>query len=477
MDLNSKAYIYIEKTFGNDIALKYKEFTDITPIDYIRINPLKTNFYELKNILSSKYEIEIEAISQIQFAAKVLLDKNLLIGKTLEHTLGYYYIQSISSMLPAFILNPQTNERVLDLCAAPGSKTTHLAEMMNNKGTLIANEIDLNRVKALVFNIDRLNIINVGVINYKGELLSKVYDNYFDKILVDAPCSSLGIIQKKGEVTKWWSIEHSERLYHIQLKLLISAIKMLKAGGEIVYSTCTLTVEENEMVLEKVLKNYPVELKEIQIPFQTRKGQTKFLDEELNSQISLTHRILPWEINSDGFFIAKLFKYDITQPLEKSSFRKSDLSLIDYKNKTLAKSLMELSDYFGFDYEVFSEYKFLIKGTDIFILNKYWFDNNLSLFNRIGTNFGTLDSFNRITLHSNAGQLLSNYISKKIVELNDIDQLDDYISGGKIETPELENGQYLIKYNGYTLGTAIKSKEGLKSRFPKNKRTQKIEFR
>ena len=112
---------------------------------------------------------------------------------------------------------------------------------MNNEGTLIANEIQLRRLKALVHNVERMNIVNTGIVHQKGELLSKVYENYFDKILVDAPCSGLGIIQKKDEVTKWWDEKKVNILADLQLKLLIASIKMLKEGGEVVYSTCTLT--------------------------------------------------------------------------------------------------------------------------------------------------------------------------------------------------------------------------------------------
>lgn len=477
MDINSKAYDYIEKTFGKETALKYNNFTDITPVDYIRVNPLKINFEQLKEILFSKYSIEIQPVANLPNAAEVIADKDSLIGKTLEHTLGFYYIQSLSSMLPAYILNPSEDDIVLDLCAAPGSKTTQLASLMNNKGTLIANEIDLRRIRALVFNIDRLNLVNVGVINNKGELLSKIYDNYFDKILVDAPCSSLGIIQKRGEVTDWWSIEHSERLHTIQLKLLISAIKMAKPDGVIVYSTCTLSVEENELVLDKVFKNYPVEIEKIELPFHTTTGQIQFHSNKLNDQLLKAHRILPWEINSDGFFIAKLIKTDRTEPLDKITFPKSDLKFINSKNKLINKYLIHLSEHFGIDFEVFSDYNFLIKGKDIYITDKNWFDENLVQFNRIGTKFGTFDNRDKITLHSNGGQVFSNNITKRIYYLKSIDELEKYISGLKIEAEHLDYGQHLIKYNNYILGTAIKSQDGLKSRFPKTKRTQKIELK
>jgi len=477
MDINSKAYEYIERMFGADIAKTYNDFVDITPIDYIRINPIKTNFEQLKNILQSKYSIDIKRVSNLPNAAEVKSDPLKSIGKTFEHTLGYYYIQSLSSMLPALILNPNKNDFVLDLCAAPGSKTTQLSEIMNNKGTLIANEIDVRRIRALVFNIDRLNLLNVGVINNKGELLSKIYDNYFDKILVDAPCSSLGIIQKRGEVSDWWSLEHSERLHNIQLKLFIAAIKMAKPGGEIVYSTCTLSVEENELVLEKVLSKYPVEIQKIDIPFKTIMGKSEFLSYELNSQIQNTHRILPWEINSDGFFIAKLIKTDFTEPLEKLNVPKPDLKFVNFKNKQINKYIIQLAEHFGIDLDVFSNFNFLIKGKDIFITDKNWQDENLNNFNRIGTKFGAFDSRDKITLHSNGGQVLSDYITKRIYHINNIKDLERYIAGSKIEEADLDYGQYLIKYENYTLGTAIKSPDGLKSRFPKTKRTQKIELK
>ncbi|MCS7052302.1 MAG: RsmB/NOP family class I SAM-dependent RNA methyltransferase [Ignavibacterium sp.] len=477
MNFDSKAFEYIENTFGSTPALKYKEFIDITPTNYIRINPLKTNFDQLKIILNKKYSIEIQKVENIPNAALVRSDENNLIGKTLEHILGYYYIQSLSSMLPALILAPTENDIVLDLCAAPGSKTTQLSELMNNKGTIIANEIDIDRIKALVFNIDRLNLLNIGVINNKGEILSKIYDNYFDKILVDAPCSSLGIIQKRGEVTSWWSIEHSERLHNIQLKLLISAIKMAKVGGEIVYSTCTLSVEENELVIDKVLKNYPVEVKEINLPFKTIPGKTEFNSSKLNDQIESTHRILPWEINSDGFFIAKLLKTDSTEPLEKLKLPKSDIKLMNYKNKHINKYIVQLSDYFGINLEVFKNFNFIHKGKDIFLTDRNWYDENLNIFNRIGLKLGSVDNRNNLALHSNAGQILSEYITKKIYHLKNYDELEKYISGSKLQVDELEFGQYLIMYENYPLGTATKSNDGLKSQFPKTKRTQKIELK
>jgi len=254
-EVSSNIYTYFTSLYGIQSADKYIEFINQEPSPYIRVNPLKTSKEALTKTLKENYQILIEEIPEMPNALKVI-NGNEIIGKTIEHIIGLYYIQGLSSMLPPLILSPLPDDRVLDLCSAPGSKTTELGEIMNNKGTLIANEIQLDRVKMLVYNIDRMNLMNAGVIHYKGEWLGKIYSNYFDKILVDAPCSGLGIIQKKGEVNTWWSTERVKNLGELQLKLLVAAIKMLKPGGEIVYSTCTLTVEENELVINKVLNKY-----------------------------------------------------------------------------------------------------------------------------------------------------------------------------------------------------------------------------
>ena len=264
-------------------------------------------------------------------------NKSEYVSRSIEHIIGLYYIQGLSSMLPPLVLNPSQNDIVLDLCSAPGSKTTELAELMNNNGTLIANEIQLDRVKMLVYNIDRMNLINTGVVHSKGEMLSKIYEDHFDKILVDAPCSGLGIIQKKGEVSNWWSLDRAERLGDFQTRLLIAAIKMLKVGGEVVYSTCTLTIEENEMVLNTILNKYPVEAVEMDLPVKSHEAFTSFKDKSLNQNLSKAKRIFPWEVDSDGFFIIKLRKTGSTNSPEKIIPKKRDLKFIDIKNKEIKK--------------------------------------------------------------------------------------------------------------------------------------------
>ncbi len=475
MEKTSKAYEYFEKLYGKESAEAYQHYIQQPPKDYLRVNTHKISVNDLKTLLLGKYKIKTSIVQGFPKVLRVVSDEDGLIGKTVEQILGFYYIQGLSSMLPPIALNPTQKDLVMDLCGAPGSKTTQMAEMMNNRGTLIANEIDINRIKSLVFNLDRLNIINTGILNFKGELLSKVYDNYFDKILVDAPCSGLGIIQKKEEVSMWWSLDHANRLHDLQTKLLVAAIKMAKVGGEIVYSTCTLSVEENEMVIDTILKNYPVEIVDVELPVKTHKAFTEYDGIKLNSQIEKAVRILPWEIESDGFFLVKLKKISETEPMDKIQSSVSDIKMVKPNQKEFLPYRNYLKDHFGIDESVFDDFKFIFKGRDIYIINSEWFDENLSLFNRIGTKFGSLDKKQRITLHSNGAQVLGDAIKKFIYEIKDKQELELYLTGMKIRNNELITGQYAVKYNNIVLGTAIKTDEGLKSRFPRTKRTQKFE--
>lgn len=474
-EVSSKIYDYFSNLYGKDSANKYLDFINKEFIQYIRVNNAKISKEYLGDLLFSKYQIKSEPLPYLNNTLKIV-EGNDRIGKTIEHVLGFYYIQSLSSMMPPIVLNPGEKDMVLDLCGAPGSKSTQLAELMNNSGTLIINEIDNERLKSLVFNLERMNVVNASVIHSKGEVLSRVYNSHFDKILVDAPCSGLGIIQKKGEVSNWWSLDHVDRLQQLQLRLLIAAIKMAKVGGEIVYSTCTLSVEENELVIDKILEKYPVELLDVHLPIPTRKAFNEYDGKKLNPQLKKAIRILPWEIESDGFFLVKLRKIDETEQFEKDDKIKTEVRLVNSNHKDIHPYLSYIAEHFGIERNVLENFKYIFRGRDIYFVNKSWTDDNIGLFTRIGLKFGTLDKKNRITFHSQAAQLLEKYITRFIYDLKNEDELKNYLTGWKIKDANIPDGQYAVRYNNWVLGTAIKNDEGLKSRFPRTKRTQKFEF-
>ena len=477
LKVSDRIYSYLTTIFGEEAARKYGDFVDDEPAKYIRVNERKINRESLAIRLEDTYGIRTDAIIYPSNALKII-DGFDYAGSTLEIAFGFYYMQALTSMLPPLVLNPSKADLVLDLCSAPGSKTTQIAEMMDNMGMLVVNELEMDRIKALVFNLDKMNFLNYGVVNQRGEILSKYYNSYFDKILVDAPCSGLGIIQKKNEVGKWWSLERVNNLCEIQNKLLVSAVKMLKVGGELVYSTCSLTPEENELIINRILEKYPVDVESVDMPIKHHKGLTEYQGVQLDYRLNKAIRIFPWEVDSDGFFLIKLKKNNETNPTDQIQWKKHFvMAMHSHNDNVLREKLRVLADEFGIEREVLSNYKFLLKRNDIYFTSNEWSDENLGLFHRVGTKFGMIDKHGNIVLHSFAAQILQVHISKNIYDIQSLDELRLYLMGALINSAHLPHGQYVVRFNGYVLGTGVVIKAGLKSRYPRSSRTQTIRIK
>ena len=469
IELSQNIANYLESLYNKEFVENYKKYIESYPNQYIIIDP-NTGHNNLILRLQ-KYGIELER-AQLPFAYKVIKGSDK-VGKTLEFTLGMYYVQSLSSMIPPFILNPSENDITLDLCAAPGSKTTQLAELMNRRGTLIANEVNQQRVGSLNFNVDKMNLSNIGVMKQKGELISKTFDNYFDKILVDAPCSALGIVQKKNEVSNWWNLEQAEKIAEVQFKLLVSAVKAAKVGAEIIYSTCTLTIEENEYVLDKVLKKYPVEIEEFDLPLKHVNGFTKFGEYE-NQNLALSKRIIPWENDSEGFFVAKLRKTDSTEPLEKTNYSKSQRLFFSANHRNIKPYLKQLHEYFGIDETVLNQYKYIQNKSDLLYVNSDWLVEDSSYFLKLGLKLGVIDRKDKLNIHSDAARTFGKFATKNKIILESKEDLTIYLNGSIIKKSFDSIGQKIVEFEEMILGSAVQTNEGLKSQFPRNLRTNEI---
>ncbi|NRA61077.1 MAG: 16S rRNA (cytosine(1407)-C(5))-methyltransferase RsmF [Psychrobium sp.] len=249
-------------------------------------------------------------------------------GKLPEHLAGLFYIQEASSMLPPVALfdainAPATFNNVLDLAAAPGSKTTQIAALMNNKGLLIANEFSSSRIKALHSNLTRLGITNTLISHFDGSVHGDYLENSFDAILVDAPCSGEGTVRKDKDAFKNWNIEHVQEVSELQTKLIISAFMALKPGGELVYSTCALNAIENQQVCQQLLEKFAGNIEVVNLG-NLFDGADKALTDE-----GYLH-IWPQIYNSEGFFVAKFKKLTASnlskQPQFKSRLPYSPLS-------------------------------------------------------------------------------------------------------------------------------------------------------
>jgi len=275
----------------------------------IRVNTLKISKRELKERLKAKGWNIIEIFENAFTIKSSLLPGEL--GKALEHQLGYYYVQELASMMPPLVLNPCKDDIVLDLCAAPGSKTTEMAALMENQGTIIANDIRIDRLKALNSNLERCGVTNTITTRMNGITLCKKLAKagfFFDKILVDAPCSGEGTIRSSPETLRMWNLNMIKGLAALQKKLIAAALECLKPRGLLVYSTCTHAPEENELVIDFALKNFNVTLESIELPLRTRQGILEWQGQKLDPEIKKSARIWPQDNDTEGFFIAKLRK-------------------------------------------------------------------------------------------------------------------------------------------------------------------------
>jgi NOL1/NOP2/sun family putative RNA methylase len=305
----------IEKLIGKEDAKKFFEIAYFASPDFIRVNTLKISPEELKKRLESYGWIVSQPYKEFPEVLLVERESNLVpgaLGKTFEHLLGYYYVQEISSMLPIFTLKPQADELFLDLCASPGSKTTQAAALMNNQGTIVANEVNLGRIRILNSNLEKSGVSNTIVTRKDGVQFCKRWTKEvkmkFDKILVDAPCSGEGTLRKSPKTFDMWNLSYIKALSKVQKKLASEALKLLKVGGEMIYSTCTLGPEEDEAVVNYLKENFDIEIMVVDLPLKTRDGITEWEGEIYNPEIKNCRRLYPQDNNSDGFFLAKIKK-------------------------------------------------------------------------------------------------------------------------------------------------------------------------
>jgi len=271
----------------------------------IRINTLKIQRDELIKKLKEKY-----VVKELKWYEDGLIVENgFSLGNTIEHALGYFYVQEAASMLPALVLKPKERDFVLDLCAAPGSKSTQIAQLMKNTGIIVANDVRIDRIKALTTNLQRCGVSNCVVTMMDGNAFRNV-NIEFDKVLVDAPCSAEGAIRKNYNVLKMWNLRMIEGLSKLQKKLIETGFMKLKEGGRLVYSTCTLAPEENEEVVDFLIKKYenakvePVKIRGLKL----RKGIEEWEDKKFSKEVEKCARIYPQDNDTEGFFIASIIK-------------------------------------------------------------------------------------------------------------------------------------------------------------------------
>lgn len=242
---------YFYNNYGEEFTKKLLKANNEMPPFTIRVNTLKTSKSDLmSNLKELGFEIEETVYDN---ALNILNPKGIIDTKYFDD--GHFYVQDLGSILVASFLNPRENSSLLDLCAAPGGKTTHLAEIMNNTGEIIACDKSQGKIKLIQENAKRLGVKNIEARVNDARVLNKDFIDKFDYVLVDAPCSGTGLYRKKPDI-KWnKDLEDIKSLAEIQLEILDKAKEYVKDGGELLYSTCSLSKIENEDVVNKFLEN------------------------------------------------------------------------------------------------------------------------------------------------------------------------------------------------------------------------------
>ena len=271
----------------------------------IRVNTLKISVDELKERLEKKLILMPIPWCKEGFWVEHKEGRRD-IGNLPEHSLGYFYIQEAASMIPPIVLDPKPGEIVLDMCAAPGSKSSQIAALMKNKGVLIANDYQGIRLAPLGINLQRMGITNVIITLMEGRFFK---DFKFDSILIDAPCSGTGTIRKSLKTLRVWNPDMVKRLAGTQRQLIETAFNNLKEGGTMVYSTCSLEPEEDEGVVDYLLSKHDnAKLEEIAVNIKRSNAILEFGGNIYSREIKKCLRLWPQDNDTEGFFVAKIIK-------------------------------------------------------------------------------------------------------------------------------------------------------------------------
>ncbi|TQQ82638.1 RsmB/NOP family class I SAM-dependent RNA methyltransferase [Halonotius terrestris] len=270
----------------------------------VRVNTIKTDPERVRRALDDE-GIEYEPVDWHDGLLR-LSDGSP--GTNWPYFHGWLHGQEEVSAVPALALDPQPGEKVWDSCAAPGSKTTQLSAMMDDRGTVVGNDNNLGRLSSLRHNAERLGVTNLVVTKQDGRNFSLKDFGFdeFDRAIVDAPCSCEGTIRKNPTTLEEWTLEHVHSVAAVQKGILSRAVQATKPGGTVVYSTCTFAPEENEAVVDHVLDTEDCEVVAFDCPLDSVSGVTEWEGDSYDSSVTDTHRIYPHLNDTGGFFCAKL---------------------------------------------------------------------------------------------------------------------------------------------------------------------------
>lgn len=391
-------------------------------------------------------------------------------GRHVLHEAGAYYIQEPSAMAVVEILDPQPGESILDLCAAPGGKSTQIAGKMRGEGLLVSNEVIPNRAKVLSQNVERMGVRNCVACNETPERMVGFFPAFFDRVLVDAPCSGEGMFRKDDTAVSEWSVEHVSMCADRQYGILEEAAKMLKCGGALVYSTCTFSPVENEGVISRFIREHgEFEIEAVSHDPAFVPGRPEWVCEPVQG-IENTMRLMPHRLKGEGHYIARLRKKGVhtagTQPCAKGRReRKKEEIVTGRVEGFLTGELGLLKDWLkrqGGALQMFGEQIYLVpeamppmEGIKVV---------------RPGLHIGAVRKNRLEPTHALAHALHIDEIEdrERVMELTK-EQAERYLHGEGLPCT-VRNGWTLLTYEGYPLGFGKAVNGQMKNHYPKGLR-------
>lgn len=384
-------------------------------------------------------------------------------GKHPYHEAGIYYIQEPSAMSVVEYLEVKPGEQVLDLCAAPGGKTTQIAGFMQGEGLLVCNEIHPQRAKILSENIERMGVKNAMVTNETPQRLSAVFPGFFDKILVDAPCSGEGMFRKNEEALVEWSLDNVQMCADRQDEILEEVAKMLRPGGRICYSTCTFAPAENEDCMARFITNHPeFHLVEVEKKGNMSAGNPEYAAKMVDGLDKII-RLWPHKLDGEGHFIAVL---------EKEGCLEADYKPVSRNGNEKAIKEKECKEYQEFEKEFLN--KKIHKELFMFGDQLYAMPENMPGLKglkvlRPGLHLGTLKKNRFEPSHALALSLKPEEVKNHWDLKSDSLEIRQYLSGQTFNA-EGDKGWYLVTVDGYSIGWGKLAGGIMKNHYPKGLR-------
>ncbi len=396
-------------------------------------------------------------------------DRETALGKDLLHLLGFTYMQEAASMMPVALLDPHPGETILDMSAAPGSKTTQIASMMQGRGVIIANDVQEKRLWTLKNSLHRSGVTNAIVTKKVGQWFARNMTERFDRVLCDAPCTAQGTVRKDSDALTYCSSENIGKMAKLQRELLEAAIDAAKVGGIIVYSTCTLTWEENEEVIASILNKYSDQLE----PLET--GLNSILGAAMNDSISVqkylgfsrqfpAFRLWPQTYDTEGFFAAVLRKVRPTRAREhREAVRFIEDRLPRSRQASMEKEIAALygSSFLLPDDRLFSLNDRLVLSTEEVA------DFSLPVKNyALGIPFGKRLDESRVRLDHDLATLRGHLATSQFLDIS-ADQLQALLDGKDTTCEAHLRGDVLLRYKERTAGFGLAKDGHLKNRLPR----------